>query len=152
MSVSVPSPNEDIVREGWIFKRGEYIKTWRRRYFVLRKDGTLLGYKTQPDGSSIEPCNNFTIARCQIMSIDQNRMYIFIIRGLQCTTVIERMFYVESEEERSEWIDVVRYVYIFASLLLHPHAHTHARIYDFYDVTHFHPNITDLHYDPYNFL
>jgi hypothetical protein len=118
MSLSVSSPNnEDIVKEGWIFKKGEYIKTWRRRYFVLRKDGTLLGYKSQPIDGSNEPCNNFTIRSCQIMSLDQNRMYIFIIRGLQFTTVIERMFYAETEVERSEWIDAVRYVFVSIPLL-----------------------------------
>lgn len=34
------------------------------------------------------------------MSVDRPKPYTFIIRGLQWTTVIERMFHVESERER----------------------------------------------------
>lgn len=37
-----------VVREGWLMKRGEHIKTWRRRYFILREDGTFYGYKSIP--------------------------------------------------------------------------------------------------------
>ena len=34
----------------------------------------------------------------------------FIIRGLQWTTVVERMFCVESQEEREEWIAAIQLV------------------------------------------
>lgn len=34
----------------------------------------------------------------------------FIIRGLQWTVVVERMFYVESNEEREDWIAAIRSV------------------------------------------
>lgn len=37
-----------IVKEGWLHKRGEYIKTWRPRYFLLKNDGTFIGYKERP--------------------------------------------------------------------------------------------------------
>ncbi|KAF5394640.1 hypothetical protein PHET_10771 [Paragonimus heterotremus] len=37
-----------VIREGWLMKRGEHIKNWRRRYFKLREDGTFYGYKSQP--------------------------------------------------------------------------------------------------------
>jgi RAC serine/threonine-protein kinase len=99
----------EIIKEGWLFKRGEHIKNWRRRYFILRSDGSLVGYKNLPDNQvPTEPSNNFTVARCQIMSVDRPRPYTFIIRGLQLTTVIERMFYVETEHERTQWVDAIR--------------------------------------------
>lgn len=44
------------------------------------------------------------------MSIDRPRPFTFIIRGLQWTTVIERMFHVESEKERLEWVEAIRNV------------------------------------------
>jgi RAC serine/threonine-protein kinase len=98
-----------VVKEGWLFKRGEHIKNWRRRYFILRSDGSLVGYKNLPDANvPTEPSNNFTVARCQIMSVDRPRPYTFIIRGLQLTTVIERMFYVDTELERTQWVDAIR--------------------------------------------
>lgn len=40
-----------IVKQGWLYKRGEHIKNWRARYFILRTDGSLVGYKTRPDAS-----------------------------------------------------------------------------------------------------
>lgn len=44
------------------------------------------------------------------MSVDRPRPYTFIIRGLQLTTVIERMFHVESEVERADWVEQIRNV------------------------------------------
>lgn len=37
-----------VIKQGWLMKRGEHIKTWRRRFFILREDGTFYGYKTIP--------------------------------------------------------------------------------------------------------
>lgn len=44
---------------------GEYIKTWRPRYFLLKSDGTFIGYKERPqDIDQLEtPLNNFSVAR-----------------------------------------------------------------------------------------
>ena len=30
---------------GWIEKKGEFMKQWRKRYLVLYQDGTLNGYR-----------------------------------------------------------------------------------------------------------
>ncbi len=98
-----------VVKEGWLYKRGEHIKNWRSRYFILRSDGTLVGYKNLPDSQFLtEPSNNFTVRGCQIMSVDRPRPFTFIIRGLQWTTVIERMFHVETEIDRQAWVDAIR--------------------------------------------
>uniref|UniRef100_A0A182Q166 non-specific serine/threonine protein kinase n=1 Tax=Anopheles farauti TaxID=69004 RepID=A0A182Q166_9DIPT len=106
-----PSLASAIVKEGWLYKRGEHIKTWRSRYFILKRDGTLEGYKIRPDLQlPTDPSNKFTVRDCQIMSIDRPRPFTFIIRGLQWTTVIERMFHVENEEERKAWVDAIRSV------------------------------------------
>uniref|UniRef100_A0A182NY76 non-specific serine/threonine protein kinase n=1 Tax=Anopheles dirus TaxID=7168 RepID=A0A182NY76_9DIPT len=111
-AMSAPSSSASaVVKEGWLYKRGEHIKTWRSRYFILKSDGTLEGYKIRPDLQfPTEPSNKFTVRDCQIMSIDRPRPFTFIIRGLQWTTVIERMFHVEDEEERKAWVDAIRSV------------------------------------------
>ncbi|XP_044588157.1 RAC-gamma serine/threonine-protein kinase-like isoform X1 [Cotesia glomerata] len=104
---------QQVVKEGWLQKRGEHIKNWRSRYFVLRDDGTLVGFKSKPDqqmAASAQPLNNFTVRGCQIMSIDRPKPYTFVIRGLQWTTVIERTFHVETEQEREDWVAAIRYV------------------------------------------
>ncbi|XP_034486315.1 RAC serine/threonine-protein kinase [Drosophila innubila] len=101
-----------IVKEGWLLKRGEHIKTWRQRYFVLRTDGTLMGYRSKPaDSSQSEQLlNNFTVRGCQIMTVDRPKPFTFIIRGLQWTTVIERTFAVDTEAERQLWTEAIRNV------------------------------------------
>ncbi|KAL6441004.1 hypothetical protein ACFW04_003404 [Cataglyphis niger] len=114
-SVSGSVGGQRIVKEGWLQKRGEHIKNWRSRYFVLRDDGTLVGFKTKPDPqmatqTSTQPLNNFTVRGCQIMSVDRPKPYTFVIRGLQWTTVIERTFHVETEQEREDWVAAIRYV------------------------------------------
>uniref|UniRef100_A0A8C5H7J2 non-specific serine/threonine protein kinase n=1 Tax=Gouania willdenowi TaxID=441366 RepID=A0A8C5H7J2_GOUWI len=80
----------------------EYIKTWRPRYFLLKSDGTFIGYKERPqDVDQLEtPLNNFSVAQCQLMKTERPKPNTFIIRCLQWTTVIERTFHVETPEER----------------------------------------------------
>lgn len=46
------TPPATIVKQGWLYKRGEHIKNWRSRYFILRNDGTLVGYKNHPESSA----------------------------------------------------------------------------------------------------
>nr|CAA58499.2 RAC protein kinase DRAC-PK85 [Drosophila melanogaster] len=103
-----------VVKEGWLMKRGEHIKNWRQRYFVLHSDGRLMGYRSKPADSASTPSdfllNNFTVRGCQIMTVDRPKPFTFIIRGLQWTTVIERTFAVESELERQQWTEAIRNV------------------------------------------
>ncbi|XP_015440460.1 PREDICTED: RAC-gamma serine/threonine-protein kinase isoform X1 [Dufourea novaeangliae] len=102
-----------VVKEGWLQKRGEHIKNWRSRYFVLRDDGTLVGFKAKPDqqmATAAQPLNNFTVRGCQIMSVDRPKPYTFVIRGLQWAAVIERTFHVDTEQEREDWVAAIRYV------------------------------------------
>uniref|UniRef100_A0AAQ5YZN1 non-specific serine/threonine protein kinase n=1 Tax=Amphiprion ocellaris TaxID=80972 RepID=A0AAQ5YZN1_AMPOC len=102
----------NIVREGWLHKRGEYIKTWRPRYFILKSDGSFIGYKEKPDlnDQSSPPLNNFSVAECQLMKTERPRPNTFVIRCLQWTTVIERTFHVENNEEREEWMRAIQSV------------------------------------------
>lgn len=99
----------EIVKEGWISKRGEHIKTWRPRYFVLKSDGSLVGYKSKPeDTETAERCNNFTVRGCQIITRNEPKPFTFLIRGLQSNTTIERMFSLEAEEDRMEWVEAIK--------------------------------------------
>uniref|UniRef100_A0A673LUW5 non-specific serine/threonine protein kinase n=1 Tax=Sinocyclocheilus rhinocerous TaxID=307959 RepID=A0A673LUW5_9TELE len=93
-------------------RTGEYIKTWRPRYFLLKSDGTFIGYKERPqDVDQLEtPLNNFSVAQCQLMKTERPKPNTFIIRCLQWTTVIERTFHVESPEEREEWTKAIQTV------------------------------------------
>uniref|UniRef100_A0AAZ3P0F0 non-specific serine/threonine protein kinase n=1 Tax=Oncorhynchus tshawytscha TaxID=74940 RepID=A0AAZ3P0F0_ONCTS len=100
-----------VVREGWLHKRGEYIKTWRPRYFILKSDGSFIGYKEKPELSdqSLPPLNNFSVGECQLMKTERPKPNTFVIRCLQWTTVIERTFHVESNAERG-WMRAIQAV------------------------------------------
>ncbi|XP_064335464.1 RAC-gamma serine/threonine-protein kinase-like [Camelus dromedarius] len=100
-----------IVKEGWVQKRGKYIKTWRPRYFLLKTDGSFIGYKEKPQhGDLPDPLNNFSVAKCQLMKTERPKPNTFIIRFLQATTVIERTFQVDTPEEREEWAEAIQAV------------------------------------------
>ncbi|XP_039756998.1 RAC serine/threonine-protein kinase [Pararge aegeria] len=100
-----------IVKQGWLLKRGEHIRNWRDRYFILFDNGDLVGFKAQPERNNYrDPLNKFTVRDCQIMAVDKPRPHVFTIRGLQWTTVIERNFAVDTEKEREEWVAAIRYV------------------------------------------
>ncbi|KAF0036878.1 hypothetical protein F2P81_009752 [Scophthalmus maximus] len=86
--------DQNVVKEGWVQKRGEYIKNWRPRYFLLKSDGSFIGYKDKPQDSDLAyPLNNFSVAKCQLMKTERPKPNTFIIRCLQWTTVIERTFH-----------------------------------------------------------
>uniref|UniRef100_A0A183KTP4 PH domain-containing protein n=1 Tax=Schistosoma curassoni TaxID=6186 RepID=A0A183KTP4_9TREM len=107
--VSLPL-TRNVVKEGWLMKRGEHIKNWRRRYFKLREDGTFYGYKIQPKDDMAQPLNNFTVRDCQIICLNKPKPYTFLIRGLQWTNVVERLFFVETEAERNYWLSAIQSV------------------------------------------
>uniref|UniRef100_A0A8C5AIL0 non-specific serine/threonine protein kinase n=1 Tax=Gadus morhua TaxID=8049 RepID=A0A8C5AIL0_GADMO len=100
-----------VVKEGWLQKRGEYIKNWRPRYFLLKTDGSFIGYKEKPQEADLAyPLNNFSVAKCQLMKTERPKPNTFIIRCLQWTTVIERTFHVDSPDERDEWSEAIQMV------------------------------------------
>ncbi|XP_050406334.1 RAC-gamma serine/threonine-protein kinase isoform X2 [Patella vulgata] len=100
-----------VVKEGYLSKRGEHIKNWRKRYFILRQDGSFLGFRAKPENGDLsDPLNDFTVKDCQLMKLERPKPNTFIIRGLQWTTVVERMFCVDSTEEREEWIQAIKSV------------------------------------------
>ncbi|EGD77743.1 AGC/AKT protein kinase [Salpingoeca rosetta] len=99
-----------VVKEGWLLKRGEYISTWRPRYFVLRSDGKFLGFKQKPASASDPAVNKFDIRDCKISVEDdkgKSGKFGFSIRFVQMTRVIERSFHTESAMERQEWVDAI---------------------------------------------
>uniref|UniRef100_A0AAZ3PWB0 non-specific serine/threonine protein kinase n=1 Tax=Oncorhynchus tshawytscha TaxID=74940 RepID=A0AAZ3PWB0_ONCTS len=93
------------------YSTGEYIKNWRPRYFLLKTDGSFIGYKEKPQDADLPyPLNNFSVAKCQLMKTERPKPNTFIIRCLQWTTVIERTFHVDTPEERDEWTEAIQIV------------------------------------------
>ncbi|PIC27180.1 hypothetical protein B9Z55_019511 [Caenorhabditis nigoni] len=100
---------EDVVIEGWLHKRGEHVKNWRPRYFIIFKDGALLGFRSKPkDGVPYpEPLNDFMIKEAATMIFEKPRPNMFMVRCLQWTTIIERTFYADSSDSRARWIKAI---------------------------------------------
>uniref|UniRef100_A0A8C5GHM6 non-specific serine/threonine protein kinase n=1 Tax=Gouania willdenowi TaxID=441366 RepID=A0A8C5GHM6_GOUWI len=75
-------------------------------------DGSFIGYKEKLDlnEQSSPPLNNFSVAECQLMKTERPKPNTFVIRCLQWTTVIERTFHVDSNEEREEWMRAIQSV------------------------------------------
>ena len=98
------------VKEGYLLKRGEYIKNWRPRWFVLRSDGHLLGLKDKPNSeedyeSPDMKLNDFSIDRIQIaQKTEVNGFFTFVIRCFQLTTLVERTLAADSLADREDWI------------------------------------------------
>lgn len=97
-----------IVREGWLLKRGEHIKNWRARYFVLMEDGSLLGFKQKPaPGHYRDPTNNFTVKGCHIVKVESATHFIFVIKGLSPEQEIERNFSAGNDQDRDSWCNAI---------------------------------------------
>lgn len=60
---------------------GEYIKTWRGRYFLLKSDGTFIGYKERPqDVDQLEtPLNNFSVAREYLLQSNRRILCLSVV-------------------------------------------------------------------------
>jgi hypothetical protein len=110
-----------IVKQGWLGKKAEYLKDWRPRYFILQDDGQFLGFKNKPNldnDPNISSNNSFTVRNCEILEVATKRPpYEFAIRGLQMTTVVIRVFRVDTKEERFV-ILICTLQYIIPSVLI----------------------------------
>lgn len=83
-STANTNPRRRVIREGWLYKRGEHIKNWRARYFILYANGDFEGFKNKPDNTTNvpnEPLNNFTVQDCQVLKTDRPKLNTFILRG-----------------------------------------------------------------------
>ena len=98
-----------IVHQGWLKKKGEYFRNWRSRYFILKDNGQFIGFENKPthDTDFNDPLNNFTVKNCTIIPSNSPKPFTFYIRGLHMTTVVERIFSVDNEEERKKWISMI---------------------------------------------
>ncbi|CAL9123572.1 unnamed protein product [Musa textilis] len=92
-------------RAGWLTKQGEYIKTWRRRWFVL-KQGKLFWFKDSHVTRASAPRGVIPVASCLTVKGAEdvlNRPLAFEI-----STRAETMYFIaDTEKEKEEWINSI---------------------------------------------
>ena len=87
------------------FKFSGSLWTYRIEYYPdLIIFSSFIGYRKEPstEAELSNVLNNFTVKNCEIILTDRPRKFVFIIRGLHLTTVVERTFHTDSEDERLE--------------------------------------------------
>ncbi|KAL0845054.1 hypothetical protein Bca101_018300 [Brassica carinata] len=113
-------------RSGWLTKQGDYIKTWRRRWFVLKR-GKLLWFKDQSAAltrGSI-PRGVISVGDCLTVKGAEdvvNKPFAFEISSGNIT-----MFFVaDNEKEKEEWINSIG-----RSIVQHSRSVTDSEVLDY---------------------
>eukprot|EP01026_Neomeris_dumetosa_P049479 TRINITY_DN4316_c0_g1_i1.p2 TRINITY_DN4316_c0_g1~~TRINITY_DN4316_c0_g1_i1.p2 ORF type:complete len:137 (-),score=20.36 TRINITY_DN4316_c0_g1_i1:245-655(-) len=92
-------------KDGWLMKQGQYIKTWRRRFFVL-KQGKIFWFKTNVLQADSIPRGVIEVSKClSIKGAEEiiNREFAF-----EVVTVEDSMYFIaDNEKEKEEWINAV---------------------------------------------
>ncbi|KAL7229101.1 hypothetical protein ACSBR2_007738 [Camellia fascicularis] len=92
-------------RCGWLTKQGEYIKTWRRRWFVL-KQGKLFWFKESTVTRASKPRGVIPVATCLTVKGAEdvlNKQFAF-----ELSTRSDTMYFIaDSEKEKEDWINSI---------------------------------------------
>ncbi|KAJ9160306.1 hypothetical protein P3X46_025719 [Hevea brasiliensis] len=111
-------------RTGWLMKQGEYIKTWRRRWFVL-KQGKLFWFKDSIVTRESKPRGVIPVATCLTVKGAEdvlNKQYAF-----ELSTRTDTMYFIaDSEKEKEDWINSIG-----RSIVQHSRSVTDSEIVDY---------------------
>ncbi|PSC71238.1 pleckstrin homology domain-containing 1-like [Micractinium conductrix] len=92
-------------RCGWLLKQGEFIKTWRRRWFIL-KDGKIFWFKSDIVGPSSQPRGVIEVDRC--LSIKGAEDAINRPHAFEISTTDQNMYFIaDSDKDKEDWINAV---------------------------------------------
>lgn len=92
-------------RSGWLMKQGEYIKTWRKRWFVL-KQGKIFWLKSDMVTPDSIPRGVIEVKKC--LSIKGAEDTINKPHAFEISTTDDSMFFIaESDKEKEDWINAV---------------------------------------------
>lgn len=92
-------------RAGWLMKQGEFIKTWRRRYFVL-KQGKIFWFKSDVITPDSIPRGVIEVNRC--LSIKGAEDVINKPFAFEISTTENSMYFVaDKDKEKEDWINSI---------------------------------------------
>lgn len=93
-------------RAGWLTKQGDYIKTWRRRWFVL-KQGKLLWFKDSAVSRHSPPRGVVSLETCQTVKGAEDVLHRPCAFELSCSAQAPMYFLADSEKEKEDWINSI---------------------------------------------
>ncbi|QCD78244.1 protein-serine/threonine kinase [Vigna unguiculata] len=111
-------------RTGWLTKQGEYIKTWRRRWFVL-KQGKLFWFKDSAVTRASRPRGVIPVATC--LTVKGAEDILNKPHAFQLSTRSDTMYFIaDSEKEKEDWINSIG-----RSIVQHSRSVTDSEIVDY---------------------
>lgn len=114
----------DPEHSGWLLKQGEYIKTWRRRWFVL-KQGMLFWFKDHHVCRDSRPRGVIPVTSCRTVRGAADVLHKQ--HAFQLTTHKETMYFIaDSDKEKEDWINSVG-----RSIIRHSRSVTESEVVDY---------------------
>ncbi|KAG5109701.1 hypothetical protein JHK82_038924 [Glycine max] len=111
-------------RTGWLTKQGEYIKTWRRRWFVL-KQGKLFWFKDSAVTRASRPRGVVPVATC--LTVKGAEDILNKPNAFELSTRSDTMYFIaDSEKEKEDWINSIG-----RSIVQHSRSVTDSEIIDY---------------------
>jgi hypothetical protein len=93
-------------RSGWLAKQGQYIPTWRRRWFVL-KSGKLFWFKESHVVRSSRPRGIIPVASCLSVKGAEDAIHKPFSFELTAHGRSAMYFIADSEKDKEDWINAV---------------------------------------------
>lgn len=100
-----------IVKAGWVYKRSEFLKQWRKRWLVLR-ESTLCTYKTKDlRGNPTMNLNIPEITEAVASVLEFERDFCFKVVSLK-----DYFMTVESDKELCIWLNLINHIRLGRSI------------------------------------
>nr|GMD29278.1 pleckstrin homology domain-containing protein 1-like [Ipomoea batatas] len=94
-------------RAGWLTKQGDYIKTWRRRWFVL-KQGKLLWFKDPSSASTPDAVPRGVVPVNECLTVKGAEDVLHKPFSFELSTSRYTMYFIaNSEKEKEDWINSI---------------------------------------------
>ncbi|CAI5743321.1 unnamed protein product [Peronospora destructor] len=105
------STSEDIIRQGWISKRGGVVPSYRKRWFTLRKmpQGPMLTYaKDSNEGSPTKVVDLSSTSRCMVVTGKNAKEHEFKVMTSADSSRREFCMVAASSYEMTQWVCAIQ--------------------------------------------
>ena len=96
---------------GWLWKKGETVRMWRRRFFIL-KNNHIFWFKTADVTPKSQPRGIISLSRVDSVSpaaaLDSRKSHSLTLEGSFCERIGARHLAADSDHERDGWIAALR--------------------------------------------